>query len=146
MSSSPALTGAGTPPSDGFFDATANYVGAFKNVDWTAGWSTIHMGGTFTSVEEMRTNELPSKYELSQNYPNPFNPSTTIRFSIPKEGNVKLSVFNVLGQEVANLVNGFKTAGSYSVNWNAETLSSGLYIYRLESADNVISKKMLLIK
>ncbi|MHB9041807.1 MAG: T9SS type A sorting domain-containing protein, partial [Melioribacteraceae bacterium] len=144
--SSPALTGAGTPPNDGFFDVTANYVGAFKSTDWTAGWSTIHMGGVYTSIKETFNDQLPSRYELLQNYPNPFNPSTTIRFSLPQEGLVKLSIYNVLGQEVANLINGFRAAGTYNVNWNAGNYASGLYIYRLETANNVLAKKMLLMK
>jgi hypothetical protein len=144
-STSPALTGGATPPSDGFFDATANYVGAFKDEDWTAGWSRIHMT-TVTSVKEVSEISIPNNYELSQNYPNPFNPSTTIRFSIPQEGIVKLRIYNILGQEVATLINGYRAAGTYNVNWNAGSLASGLYIYRLETSNTVIAKKMLLMK
>ncbi len=89
---------------------------------------------------------VPSNFELNQNYPNPFNPSTMIYFNIPSEGYVSLKVFNTSGKEVADLVNGNKTAGYYSVNFNAADLSSGIYYYRIEF--NGISKvmKMALIK
>lgn len=142
---SPALTGGATPPNDGFFDATATYIGAFKDVDWTAGWSKIHMS-TVTSVKEIFANDIPLGYELSQNYPNPFNPATTIKFTMPNAGNVRLTIYNVIGQEVAHLVNGYREAGQYSVNWNASNLSSGIYIYRLEANNNIITKKMALLK
>ncbi|MEW5842832.1 MAG: T9SS type A sorting domain-containing protein [Bacteroidota bacterium] len=144
-STSPALTQGATPPSDGFFDATAAYVGAFGTEDWTAGWSRIHMSPV-TSVKEIVTDEIPSKYELSQNYPNPFNPSTTIRYSMPQAGSVKLTVYNMLGQQVANLVNGYKQAGTYSITWNASNLASGIYFYTLQTDSYAISKKMILIK
>jgi hypothetical protein len=144
--SSPALTGGATPPNDGFFDANATYVGAFGTQDWTAGWSTIHMTSVITSVNEERTQTVPTNFELSQNYPNPFNPTTTIRFSLPQSGNVKLVVFNLLGQVVANLVNGYKEAGTYNINWNASKLSSGIYIYRIESNSFSVTKKMTLLK
>ena len=89
---------------------------------------------------------IPDQFSLSQNYPNPFNPATTINFSIPKSGLVTLKVFDVLGQEVATLVNDPKVAGSYSVNFNGENLSSGVYFYRLEANDFVSVKRMLLVK
>ena len=91
-------------------------------------------------------NQLPEAFSLSQNYPNPFNPSTTIEFSLPKQSKVALTVYNLLGQEVATLVSATLTAGRYSVPFDASRLSSGSYIYRL-TADNVIkTSKMLLIK
>ncbi|MCL4548894.1 MAG: T9SS type A sorting domain-containing protein, partial [Bacteroidetes bacterium] len=144
-STSPALTLGATPPSDGFFDATAVYVGAFGTEDWTAGWSRIHMSPV-TSVKEIATDEIPSKFELSQNYPNPFNPSTTIGYAMPQAGNVKLTVYNMLGQQVTTLVNGYKQAGTYSVTWNASNLASGIYFYTLQTGAFVVSKKMILIK
>ena len=144
-STSSALTLGATPPSDGFFDATAVYVGAFGTEDWTAGWSRIHMSPV-TSVKEIAADEIPSKYELSQNYPNPFNPSTTIRYAMPQAGNVKLTVYNMLGQQVTTLVNGYKQAGTYSVTWNASNLASGIYFYTLQTGAFVVSKKMILIK
>ena len=83
---------------------------------------------------------------LSQNYPNPFNPTTNIRFAVPQSSVVKLSVYNILGQKVADLVNKYLNSGSYEVNWNAAGLSSGIYIYRLEAGSKVISRKMTLLK
>src|SRR4030095_426344 len=73
-------------------------------------------------------NHLPSAYKLEQNYPNPFNPVTNISYSIPKSGKVKLSVFDMLGREVAVLANDYKSAGSYSVEFDASNLSSGVYL------------------
>ncbi len=89
---------------------------------------------------------LPQDYSLAQNYPNPFNPSTMIEFSIPKQSKVTLKVFNILGQEVATLVNGNLTAGRYSVDFNASQLAAGAYIYRLTADNFTKTSKMLLIK
>ena len=88
----------------------------------------------------------PTKFELSQNYPNPFNPSTTISFSLPQSGNVKLTVYNLLGEQVAELVNGFNEAGVHSINFNAENFNSGVLIYKLEANSFVLARKMTLIK
>ncbi|MDH3269137.1 MAG: T9SS type A sorting domain-containing protein, partial [Ignavibacteria bacterium] len=86
------------------------------------------------------------KFELSQNYPNPFNPVTTIRFSIPHSSNVKLTVFNILGEQVAELVNGFREAGVHKINFDASEFNSGLYLYKLESNGLIQTRKMLLVK
>jgi hypothetical protein len=88
----------------------------------------------------------PATFALSQNYPNPFNPSTKIDFTIPKAGNVTLKVYNVLGQEVATLLDGFEAAQNYSLKFDASGLSSGIYFYTLKSGDQSITKKMLLLK
>lgn len=85
-------------------------------------------------------------FSLSQNYPNPFNPTTTIKYSIANEGPVKLSVYNVLGSKISDLVNGNKPAGNYSVEFNAKDLSSGMYLYKLESGNYTAVKKLLLLK
>nr|MCU0406331.1 T9SS type A sorting domain-containing protein [Ignavibacteriaceae bacterium] len=87
-----------------------------------------------------------SDFGLEQNYPNPFNPSTTIKYSISENGFVKLSVYNLLGEEVTTLVNNEQKAGRYEVNFNAKELSSGIYMYRLESNNFLSIKKMILIK
>jgi len=97
-------------------------------------------------LERGLTNSVPEAFSLTQNYPNPFNPSTTIRFAIPANGNVSLTVYNMLGQKVASLINGYKKAGTYEVNWNADNISSGIYFYRLISGATVVSKKMTLLK
>jgi hypothetical protein len=87
-----------------------------------------------------------TQYELSQNYPNPFNPSTTISYSLPTDGFVSLTIYNAIGQKVASLINGIVKAGSHQVTFNASTLSTGIYFYRLEAGNFVSTKKMILIK
>lgn len=94
---------------------------------------------------------VPKSLELSQNYPNPFNPTTTIRFGLPQEGRIKLVIYNVLGQKVRELYNGTMGAGFHTMLWDGrnaqgQMASSGVYIYRLESAQGVLAKKMTLIK
>ncbi len=93
-------------------------------------------------------NQLASitEYKLYNNFPNPFNPSTEIYYQIPYNGNVKLKVYNMMGQEVMTLVNGFKEKGMYSATFNAGNLASGLYIYKLEAGNYSQVKKMLLTK
>ncbi|NWF49673.1 MAG: T9SS type A sorting domain-containing protein, partial [Ignavibacteriaceae bacterium] len=92
----------------------------------------IDNDGTFTYSEEIKVELLLlNGFDLEQNYPNPFNPSTVIRYAIPQSGNVKLSVYNILGQEVKVLTEGYKEAGSYEVTFDGEGLGSGLYIYKL---------------
>ncbi len=90
--------------------------------------------------------DSPSKIELNQNYPNPFNPVTTIQYSIAKSGFVKLTVFNIVGEEVKVLVNEKKDAGVHTVNFDASNLNSGFYIYKIETNGFVQSKKMILLK
>ncbi len=89
---------------------------------------------------------IPTTYELKQNFPNPFNPSTTIKFDIPQESNVVLKVYNMLGEEVATLVNDMLPAGFYRFNFDASGLASGTYIYRITAENYVSTKKMLLVK
>jgi hypothetical protein len=99
----------------------------------------------YSKVVEVYLN-VPGKFELSQNYPNPFNPTTTIRFSILETGNVKLTLFNILGQEIRTLVNESKEAGVHTINFNASELNSGLYLYKLEANGLVQTRKMTLVK
>lgn len=89
---------------------------------------------------------LPTEYSLKQNYPNPFNPSTVIKYSLAKDGFVNIAVFNLLGEKVATLVNTIQRAGNYEVNFNASSLSSGIYFYAMESGDFRSVRKMLLMK
>jgi hypothetical protein len=100
------------------------------------------------SVTEVLSQEsqLPTSPLLFQNYPNPFNPSTVINYQVAKKGNVSLKVFNVLGREIALLVNEEKPAGSYSVNFNATSIPSGVYFYQIKSGSYLAAKKMLLLK
>jgi len=88
----------------------------------------------------------PIKFELSQNFPNPFNPTTTIEYSVAKEGLINISVFNILGQKVAELINEVKSVGNYKINFNASNLTSGVYYYKLTAGNYTIAKKMQLIK
>jgi hypothetical protein len=90
--------------------------------------------------------ELPFSYSLDQNYPNPFNPATQIRYSIAKAGVVTLKVYDILGRQVADLVNRYQDAGKYTVDFNASSLASGVYVYRIESSSFISVKKMMLIK
>ncbi|HEX2964109.1 MAG TPA: glycosyl hydrolase family 18 protein [Ignavibacteriales bacterium] len=98
------------------------------------------------SVVPSHDNGVPGDYVLSQNYPNPFNPSTTINFSLIKEGNVRLTVFDALGKRVAVVVNEFKPAGNYSVRFDGTSLPGGMYIYRLEAGEFTSAKKFILMK
>jgi hypothetical protein len=107
----------------------------------------IDFDGSFSYSEEVNVDVTsPIEYALEQNYPNPFNPSTTIKYSIPEDGLVKLSVFNLLGEEVTTLVNTVQKAGKYEVQFVASRFASGVYYYRMESRDYTSIKKMLLIK
>jgi len=101
-----------------------------------------------TAVEE---NVIPEKISLYQNYPNPFNPETRISFDIPQKGNVKLTIYNIIGSEVRSLVNNDLEQGTYHVTWNGKDnfgrpVASGVYLYKLESNNNSVTKKMNLIK
>ncbi len=89
---------------------------------------------------------IPVKFELNQNYPNPFNPTTTIEYSIEKAGNVKLTIYNIFGQEIKILLNGFKGPGTFMETFDGTNLPSGVYIYKLETDDFTDTKKMILIK
>jgi hypothetical protein len=88
----------------------------------------------------------PLAFELQQNYPNPFNPSTSINYSVPEAGNIRLSVYNTVGEAVAVLVDGFSQSGIYEVSFDASNLPSGVYLYKLQSANSVQTKKMMLLK
>ena len=100
---------------------------------------------TVTGVAN-QNNGIPTTYSLSQNYPNPFNPTTKIEYSIPKQGFVSLKIYDLIGREVANLVNGEMEAGYYLIDFNGSHLASGVYFYRLEASSFVETKRMVLIK
>ncbi len=114
--------------------------------DWPSAISTA----TSTAVEE-NIGSLPESFSLEQNYPNPFNPVTSIRFSLRNTGKVKLSIYNMLGEEVNTLVDGHKTAGVYKVEWDGtnsagQKMASGIYFYKLQMGSNVKTKKMVFLK
>ncbi|MFQ5570554.1 MAG: T9SS type A sorting domain-containing protein [Rhodothermales bacterium] len=89
---------------------------------------------------------MPGTYALGQNYPNPFNPTTTIPFTVPEGGIVELRVYNVLGQEVATLVDEYLPAGTHEVSWEARGLSSGTYLYVIKAASFTQTRRMILVK
>ncbi len=89
---------------------------------------------------------LPLRFSLDQNYPNPFNPATTIRYTLAKNSKVKIAVYDLLGKEIATLVNTNLNAGEYTVQWNTENMASGIYIYKLITKDFVQARKMMLLK
>ena len=124
-----------------------------KKADFNTNQATYHAAlvtalnaGTpvLTSVKEL--GGVVVDFKLSQNYPNPFNPTTTINFSIPKAGNVTLKVYDALGNEVATLVNGYKNAQSYQVDFDASSLTSGIYFYTLKTDNFTQTNKMILMK
>ena len=102
--------------------------------------------GQITGIREINNGQVPSDFSLSQNFPNPFNPQTKIQFSLAKASNVSLIVYNVVGEEVAQLVNEFKNVGNFEYTFDSAGLSSGVYFYTLKTADFVSTKKMILMK
>jgi hypothetical protein len=104
----------------------------------------LRWAGTGTSVEDFET--IPVEFALEQNYPNPFNPTTSIQFAITNSGKYSLRVFNLLGQEVANLIDSELNPGVHKVSCNGGDLSSGIYLYRLTGNNVNLTKKMILIK
>ncbi|HLX11315.1 MAG TPA: T9SS type A sorting domain-containing protein [Bacteroidota bacterium] len=101
---------------------------------------------TITSVKSRLEGSRPATYQLEQNYPNPFNPSTEIQFSLPHAARVTLKIYDILGQEVATLLDATRQAGKHSATWNANGCASGVYYYRLSSADFTETKKLLLVR
>ena len=99
-----------------------------------------------TGVNGSDENNIPKSFSLNQNYPNPFNPSTFISYQLPTNSHVTLKVYDILGREVASLVNDDKTAGTYKVSFDASRLSSGVYFYRLDAGTYSQTKKLVLLK
>ncbi|MFA5404561.1 MAG: T9SS type A sorting domain-containing protein [Ignavibacteria bacterium] len=113
----------------------------------TSDSSVVNLGLDVESALSVNTQtEIVNEYSLSQNYPNPFNPVTEISYALPKSGLVTLKVYDLLGKEVATLVNEVKNAGSYSINFDGASVSSGMYYYKLDVNGFVSTKKMMLIK
>lgn len=130
--------------------STIEFLGSQSEISNSLGQIVVveYVNGSVQLVTDVteQGNQIPSEYNLSQNYPNPFNPSTMIKYSIPKEGMVTLKVFDMLGKEVATLVNKYQTPGNYSVSFNASNLPSGVYIYKIESNNFNAVKKLMLLK
>ncbi len=119
--------------------ASGNYNYRLKQIDFNGNFEYFNLSN------EVNVG-IPAKFELSQNYPNPFNPTTKIEYQLPNDGNVNISVFDNSGKEVASLVNEFKSAGYYTVNFNGASLSSGVYFYKIASGNFSSVKKMMLVK
>ncbi len=122
-------------------------------ISWTSnGTNYMRKSDILVDIQNIVTSaadqnsSIPNRFELYQNYPNPFNPSTTIKYDIPKESRVKIDVYDILGREVATLVDGIMKAGSYRIIWNANRFASGVYLYRIEAGDYHEVKKLLLLK
>jgi 2',3'-cyclic-nucleotide 2'-phosphodiesterase (5'-nucleotidase family)/PKD repeat protein len=141
---------------DGTTSTEANPVHTYSSADEFEVKLTVtdNEGATTTKAENVavslvtstEADGLPTKFALNQNYPNPFNPSTYINYDVPEASQVSIVVYNMLGQKMATLVNEVKSAGSYSLQFDASALSSGVYIYRLEAGSFVSTKKMTLVK
>mgnify|MGYP002725470846 CR=1 FL=1 len=153
---------ADTAYTDVFIDLTAYgptgtaplaYIVTNAALDFTADWYDISYGHNITVTGEVGTDPsvMPTELSLEQNYPNPFNPATEINFGIPNTGLVNLVVHDLAGREVATLHNGILPSGQHMRSWNGQNsagdkVSSGMYIYRLESPDGIQTRKMLLLK
>jgi len=118
---------------------TGSYTYRLKQVDYNGSYKYYELGETLEAG-------LPETYKLSQNYPNPFNPATKISWQVPVSGHVTLTVYNLLGKEVAVLVNGDKPAGSYETEFDASSLPSGTYFYTLQAGEFTHTMKMILLK
>ena len=119
-------------------------------VGYAAGFSGLiartNNAGGLTEVKNISKRTIPQKFSLSQNYPNPFNPSTVINYQLPMNSHVILKIYDVLGKEIAVLVNEEHSAGNYSINFEASKLSNGMYFYRLQAGNTIETKRMMLIK
>ncbi|HEX7356549.1 MAG TPA: T9SS type A sorting domain-containing protein [Ignavibacteriaceae bacterium] len=127
-------------------EGTANVqiqVGTFRNPTVR---TTLNFVATTIPTSVEGENTVVDNYYLEQNYPNPFNPSTKINYGLKKSGNVEITVYNVLGNKVATLVNGYKSAGMHSVDFNAANLASGIYFYKIVTPGFIQTKKMILEK
>lgn len=132
------------------FEVTS-YRGAFDpgrpmREQWTAEWTNFDPDWTDYNAVQTDAGDIPAAGRLVQNFPNPFNPVTTIRYSVPKSGNVSLIVYNVKGQKVATLVSGHKTKGDYEISFNANGLSSGTYFYSFAGDGFKETNKMVLLR
>ncbi|MBI4548028.1 MAG: T9SS type A sorting domain-containing protein [Ignavibacteriae bacterium] len=134
--------------SDGAGGAIITWQDYRSGTDYDIYAQRVLADGTLGNVTGLfdETHSLPERFELEQNYPNPFNPSTTFNFQLPTESFVTLKVYDVLGREVATLVNEKKDPGVHTVTWNAEKMSSGIYTYRITAGTFTAAKKLILLR
>jgi hypothetical protein len=135
-------------PNQPFGDPYGNGDPGYYNLKDASYWATLSFVNSITGIGNPNNGiSAPKNFSLYQNYPNPFNPSTTIKFDVAKMQPISLKIYNSLGQLVYTLINGKSyNPGTYSVNWNASKLSSGVYFYELRAGDVVQSRKMMLLK
>jgi len=130
-------------------DENKVYTLSFKDGDITYDTTFVldeNKGINFNIVGSNDSKDISTKYNLSKNYPNPFNPTTTIQYSIPKDEYVKIVLYDVTGKVVKELVNGYKSAGRYNVEFNASGYASGIYYYKIEAGMYKSVQKMMLMK
>lgn len=133
-------------PEDASFQAWIDGIPDFAAESYPTAYYSVKTSGISCGSVSVENESIPNTFQLQQNYPNPFNPSTNIKFEIPQASKVSLTVYNMLGQRVATLVNEQRPAGFYELSFDASALASGTYIYRLEAGGKVATQKMMLIK
>lgn len=133
-------------PEDASFQAWLDGISDFAAESYPIAYYSVKTSGISCGSVSNEREAVPNKFQLQQNYPNPFNPTTNIKYEIPEATNVTLTVYNMLGQRVATLLNEQKPAGFYELSFDASALASGTYIYRLEAGGQVATQKMMLIK
>lgn len=118
-------------------------ISSSNNINLIGFWYTVE--GFVTDIQEEQ-NLLPTEYFLTQNYPNPFNPATKIQYGVKERNNIKIAIFNTIGEELRILINELKEPGTYEITFDASSLSSGIYFYRLQAGNFVETKKMILMR
>ena len=160
MEGSPALSedNLAEYPDDNDFFTEVEYIGAFGTEDsdgddsnddeglWISGWTALSESGYIINAVEQISQEVPETISLKQNYPNPFNPTTTIEYQLEKAQNVRLAVYDVLGRQVALLADGVQPAGTFHADFDASSLASGMYLYKLETESSTLTRMMTLLK
>ncbi|MHB9010653.1 MAG: T9SS type A sorting domain-containing protein [Ignavibacteriaceae bacterium] len=131
---------------NGSTNAYQTKISSTGDIYYLSNTTLFRINSSLTAVKERNTGNVPDGFSLSQNYPNPFNPTTSINYSIPKASFVSIKVYDVLGNEVALLVNEEKPAGNYGVTFDAGKLSSGVYFYKMQAGNFVETKKLIVMK
>ncbi|MEM9667102.1 MAG: T9SS type A sorting domain-containing protein, partial [Bacteroidota bacterium] len=149
---SPAFTAERAAYTDSYF-TPANFIGAFGRENWMLGWTALDNVGYLGDLADGQTvsvepidDTLPEAFVLEQNYPNPFNPVTAITYQVTETAPVRIAVYDMMGRQVAVLVDGQQAAGTYRVTFDGQNLASGLYLYRLQAGAVTLSRTMTLLK
>ena len=133
------------------FNSINDFEISYSESSYPIFWGSTYYNGILKYELKQQTSVLTihpkeSDYFLSQNYPNPFNPATTITYELPKESNVRLIIYNILGEKIDELVNSFQKTGRYKIVWNANGFSSGIYFYSIKAGNFTSTKKLILMK